>query len=90
MVAKLKSGSLTDEGHEEVERLISTEAFRFQLDKVGRVCFPEEMLEGISVEKEAAWVGRIDKCELWNPALLETRNSKGRQMAQAALKNLNL
>lgn len=90
MVAKLKAGSLTDEGFEAVERLISAEAFRFQLDRVGRVCLPEGMLERIGVEKEAVWVGRIDKCELWNPATLEARNSQTKHLAQVALKSMNL
>ena len=60
------------------------------LDKAGRLCLPEELAAVAGLRKEAMFVGRLNKFEIWEPGRFN-ENSKGNEaVAAAAIKNLNL
>lgn len=37
------------------------------VDKSGRMCLPEEMAKAAGIEKEAVFLGLLNKFEIWNP-----------------------
>ncbi|HJN90340.1 MAG TPA: hypothetical protein QGG93_08405 [Verrucomicrobiota bacterium] len=82
--------SLSDEEGAEVERVIGGSSAHLTLDKAGRLCLPEELAAVAGLRKEAMFVGRLNKFEIWEPGRFK-ENSKGNEaVAAAAIKNLNL
>ena len=61
-----------------------------KLDKVGRLCLPEELAKVAAIKQEAVLVGRLNKFEIWSPDRFEETNQGSEAVAAAAIKNLNL
>jgi MraZ protein len=68
MLAKLNENeSLSSEMAAAIERRIGATSAEVELDSHGRFCMPEDLMRAAGLEKEAKFVGRIDKFEIWNP-----------------------
>lgn len=98
MVAKLQTRSLLDERVAAMERRIGATSTRLELDRVGRFFLPENLAQAAGLDKEAKFVGRVDKFEIWSPeryqAALVTNDelvaSLAKEMAKEIDKPLDL
>src|SRR5256885_14771487 len=56
-----------------LKRFIGSKSVQVALDKVGRICLPEQMAKtaGVSEGIEAVVVGLLDRFEIWNPERYE-------------------
>ena len=59
--------SLSSERVAAVERRIGSTSVEIVLDQVGRFCLPENLARAAGLDKEAQFVGRMDKFEIWSP-----------------------
>ena len=67
MMTKLKTQATGDEGLAALERVLGSTSVKVTLDKVGRLCLPENLTATAGISDKAQLLGRIDKFELWNP-----------------------
>ena len=77
---KLQGNSLNDRGHAAFEREIARTSAPLALDKVGRLCLPDNLTELAGIDDEALLVGRVNKFEIWSP-----KRFKATHEADAAL-----
>ena len=90
MVAKLKSRSLSDPRIAALEQEIAENAVQVTLDKVGRICLPEELASVAKITTEAELVGRLDKFEIWEPGAREAVRTQNRKLAAEVAKEIDL
>jgi MraZ protein len=69
-----------------LKRFIGSESVQVTLDKVGRICLPEEMARAAGVKDEAVLVGLLDRFEIWNPARYENVKAADAVLASEAFK----
>ena len=69
-----------------LKRFIGSESVQAPLDKVGRICLPEEMAKAAGISDEAVLVGLLDRFEIWNPERYERVKASDAIMAQEAFK----
>jgi transcriptional regulator MraZ len=69
-----------------LKRFIGSESVQVALDKVGRICLPEEMAKAAGITVEAILVGLLDRFEIWNPERYENVKTADALMAQEAFK----
>jgi MraZ protein len=52
-----------------LKRFIGANTEHCALDKAGRICLPDQMMEavGLKIKEEAVLVGVVDQFEIWNP-----------------------
>lgn len=67
LVGKLKAMPFADPKAESLRRLLGRKSASVTLDKSGRICLPDVMAKAIGIEKEAMFVGLVDRFEIWNP-----------------------
>src|SRR5258706_1889074 len=90
MLDKLKMKSLTDEGVAALERVIGSTSAQLTLDRVGRFNLPEHLTHPAEIEKEAVFVGRLDKFEIWSPKRRGAATTEDKRTAAAILKQTDL
>ena len=90
LLERLNEMSLSDEEAAVVERVIGGSSAHLKLDKVGRLCLPEDLAKVAGIKQEAILVGRLNKFEIWSPDRFEDVNQGSEVLAAAAIKNLNL
>ncbi len=90
LLDKINEMSLSDDDVAAVERVIGGNSAQIKLDKVGRLCLPEELAAEVGLRKEALLVGRLNKFEIWEPGRFKENNKGNEAVAAAAIKNLNL
>jgi division/cell wall cluster transcriptional repressor MraZ len=81
MKEKMKSNSLTDTRVATLERVLGSLSVPLTLDRVGRFCLPENLAEAVGIKKEAQFVGRMDKFEIWDPKRFEKANAQDEAVA---------
>ena len=69
-----------------LKRFIGSESVQVPLDKVGRICLPEEMARAAGISDEAVLVGLLDRFEIWSPERYEKVKASDAIMAQEAFK----
>jgi MraZ protein len=69
-----------------LKRFIGSGSVQVALDKVGRICVPEEMAAAAGIKDEAMLVGLLDRFEIWNPERYERVKATDALMAQEAFK----
>ena len=69
-----------------LKRFIGSESVQVFLDKVGRICLPEELARRADISEEAVLVGLLDRFEIWNPARYSQVSSSDQLMAATAFK----
>ncbi len=69
-----------------LKRFIGSESVQVTLDKVGRICVPDEMAKAADIKNEAILVGLLDRFEIWSPARYARVQASDQIMAQEAFK----
>jgi MraZ protein len=90
MLGKLKARSLTDNRVAALEQEIAENAVQVTLDKVGRLCLPEEQTKLIGASEEVELVGRLDKFEIWDPKKREAVRAQNKKIAAEVAKEIDL
>ena len=90
LLERLNEMSLSDEEAAVGERVSGGSSSHVKLDKVGRLCLPEELANVAGIKQEAVLVGRLNKFEIWAPDRFDAPNQGSEAVAAAAIKNLNL
>lgn len=90
LLERLNAMSLSNDQAAVVERVIGGTCAHLSPDKTGRICLPQELTQAVGISREALFVGRLQKFEIWDPQRFEAVNQSNKQMAAAAIKNLIL
>jgi len=90
MLVKLKARSLSDPRVAALEQEIAENAVQVTLDKVGRICLPEELAKIARITSEAEFVGRLDKFEIWEPGARNAVRQQNKRLAAEVLKEIDL
>ena len=90
MLVKLKARSLSDPRVAALEQEIAGSAVQVALDKVGRICLPEELAAAVKIKSEAEFVGRLDKFEIWEPSAREAARLQNKKLAAEVVKEIDL
>lgn len=90
MLDKLKTKSLLDRGVAAFERVVGRTSAQLTLDQVGRFCLPENLTGPAEIDKEAEFVGRLDKFEIWSPKRLKAATSDDKILAAKVAEELDL
>ncbi|MBU6408761.1 MAG: hypothetical protein KGR98_00095 [Verrucomicrobia bacterium] len=69
-----------------LKRIIGSDSAQVSVDKVGRICVPEEMAQKAGIQQEAVLVGLLDRFEVWNPERYEKVQAADVAMAPDAFK----
>src|SRR6185295_19261856 len=67
LMEKIKTMPYSDPKADSLRRLLGKKSDQVVLDKGGRICLPEMMAKGASIETEAVLIGSLDRFEIWNP-----------------------
>lgn len=90
MVQKLKLTKMQDPKVAALERVLGGTSAALTLDKVGRLCLPENLARAAALEREAVFVGRLDKFEIWNPARYEVSTIQDKILAASVIDEIDL
>lgn len=90
MLDKLKTKSLHDAQVAALEREIGSTSAPLTLDRVGRFCLPDHLAKLVGIEKEAEFVGRLNKFEMWNPARFKKSMAQDASVAAAVAAQIDL
>lgn len=82
-IATLPSG---DPNKVVLKRLIGGESVQAPLDKVGRICLPENMAKAAGITDQVVLVGLLDRFEIWSPEGYERVRTADMVMAPEAFK----
>ncbi len=69
-----------------LKRFIGSESVQVALDRVGRICIPEDMAKAAGLKDEAILVGLLDRFEIWSPDRYSHVKTTDAVMAQEAFK----
>jgi MraZ protein len=69
-----------------LKRLIGSESVQAPLDKVGRICLPENMAKAAGITDQVVLVGLLDRFEIWSPQGYERVRAADMVMAAEAFK----
>jgi MraZ protein len=50
-----------------LKRIIGSESVQVTVDRVGRICIPDEMARAAGITNKAVLVGLLDRFEIWSP-----------------------
>lgn len=90
MMDKLKTQSLMDGRVAALERRIGAASAELVMDQVGRFCLPENLTQAAGLVKEAQFVGRLDKFEIWNPERYQASSLADADLAASVAREINL
>jgi MraZ protein len=65
--AKIRAMPMSDPNAAALRRLLGRKSASVGLDKVGRMCIPEEMAKAVGIKDEAVLIGMVDRFAIWNP-----------------------
>jgi division/cell wall cluster transcriptional repressor MraZ len=86
----LKTKSLNDKRVATLERVIGATSAPLLLDKVGRFCLPDHLAVQAGIGKEAQFVGRLQKFEIWSPKRYRTATPEDKSVAAAMAEEINI
>jgi division/cell wall cluster transcriptional repressor MraZ len=90
MMQKLKMNRMQDRRVAALERVLGGTSAALTLDKVGRLCLPENLAKAAALEKEAVFVGRLDKFEIWSPARHKDSTIQDKILAASVVEEVDL
>lgn len=85
-----KTKALSDERVAALERVIGATSAPLLLDKVGRFALPDHLAIPAGLEKEAQFVGRLGKFEIWNPERRRVASPDDKTLAAAVVQEINI
>jgi MraZ protein len=68
--------------------LIASESESVSLDKSGRLCLPDRMMQSAGISKEAVLVGVWNRFEVWNPERHKAAKTEHSVLAPEVLKRM--
>lgn len=86
LMADIDALSNDDPNKVVLKRFIGSESDQVFLDKVGRICLPEELARRADISDEAVLVGLLDRFEIWNPKRFAQVSNSDQLMATTAFK----
>jgi MraZ protein len=90
MLDKLKTQSLMDGRVAALERRIGAASAELVMDPQGRFCLPDSLVQAAGLGKEAQFVGRLDKFEIWNPERYQASSLADAELAASVAREINL
>src|SRR5688572_1047256 len=90
MMEKLKVNRMQDKRVAALERVLGGTSAAITLDKVGRLCLPENLAKAAALEREAVFVGRLDKFEIWSPARHKASTIQDKILAASVVEEIDL
>jgi MraZ protein len=81
MLENLRKQSLSNERVAAFERVLGTTSVALEPDRFGRLCLPEDFAKKLGIEKEAEFIGRVDKFEIWTPSKFAASQLADKQAA---------
>jgi MraZ protein len=85
LVGKVKEMKFSDPKAEALRRLIGRDTDHLTLDKAGRICLPERLAKLAGIEKQAMFVGLLDRFQIWAPERYERVSPQDDGLAQEAI-----
>jgi len=76
----------SDPGKVVLKRLIGSKSMQVTVDKVGRICLPEEMATAAGLKDQAVLVGLLDRFEIWSPDRFDRVTAADEVMSAEAFK----
>ncbi len=67
LVAKLKAMPFSDPNAQVLRRILGRDSDRVALDKAGRICLPDNLAKAAGIEKQALFLGLVDRFQVWSP-----------------------
>ena len=71
-----------------LERVLGSTSAPLTLDRVGRFCLPEHLAKAVGIGKKAAFVGRVDKFEIWDAKRFEQAQTQDEAVALEVAKEI--
>ena len=90
MLEKLTDQSLHDSRVATLERVIGSRSQPLTLDRVGRFCLPENLANLVGIQKEAHFVARPGKFEIWDPKRYAQASAQEASVAAQVAAEINL
>ncbi len=90
MIEKLKTNRLQDRRVAALERVLAGTSAALTLDKVGRLCLPENLAKSAGLHEKAVFVGRLDKFEIWSPARHKVSTIQDKILAASVVDEIDL
>lgn len=90
MMQKLKTNRMQDKRIAAFERVIGSTSAAMTLDNVWRLALTENLMKAAALEREAVFVGRLDKFEIWNPARHKISTIQDKILAASVVEEIDL
>jgi len=88
LLGEIDARPADDPNRGRLRRMIGGGSEQVVLDKVGRICLPEEMARAAGIEDKAVLVGAMDRFEIWSVERYQKVSEADSVMAPEALKLL--
>ncbi len=89
LVKKLNSLPSDDPNKPILRRFLGENSDSVTLDKAGRMCLPEAMVNAVAITSEVILNGMFDRFQIWNPERYEISRPRVEAMAPEAIKLIN-
>lgn len=89
LAEKIMSMPFADPQAQVLRRLLGKKSAQVSLDRSGRICLPEDMAQAAGIEKEAVFVGLVDRFQIWSSARHEQVEREDEESSAAAFKLLS-
>ncbi len=83
LVTQMGSVDLFSDAHDDLSITLFSDAKQLAFDGEGRIVLPESLMAHAKLADEAAFVGRGEIFEIWQPAALEAHRAEARRRALA-------
>lgn len=88
LVESLKALPFGDPISQKKRRLVGKRSQRVAIDKAGRINIPDEMLQKVGIQKEAIFVGLLDRFQIWDPDRYKEIDSEDDKFEAEAFQSL--
>ncbi|HKQ37055.1 MAG TPA: hypothetical protein VJ063_03190 [Verrucomicrobiae bacterium] len=88
MMEKMTRSSLMDSRAATLERVLGSTSAPLTLDSVGRFRLPEHLAKAVGIGKKAAFVGRVNKFEIWDAKRFEAAQTQDEAVALEVAKQI--
>jgi MraZ protein len=86
LMLKLKAMPFAEPKAQALRHLLGRKSDHVTLDKGGRICLPEAMAKAAGIDREATFVGLLDRFEIWNPERYAVSSQVDDQLLSEAFK----
>lgn len=90
MMQKLKTSRMQDRRVAALERVIGGSSAALTVDGVWRLALTENLMKSAGLDREAVFVGRLDKFEIWSPARHKVSTTQDKILAASVVEEIDL